>query len=168
MDIKESDKTRIGNSLICSFAQIAQIKWAICSDRSGQMSNCEQIAQVAHWKMRRSLMINEWMSKLLVFSEQIAHSLFHSFAHKKRAIRSKNLNKIEEQFAHSLFFYWAMWANRSGCSPKISDVSQSLRSLTKISDVSESLRSLTKNERIARFFEQIAHKLIFCKKQQFT
>ena len=37
----------------CSFAQIAQIKWAlwaICSDRSGQMSNCERIAQVAHVK----------------------------------------------------------------------------------------------------------------------
>ena len=28
-------------------------------------------------------------------------------------------------------FWWAMWANRSGRSPKMSDVSKSLRSLTK-------------------------------------
>ena len=33
-----------------------------------------------------------------------------------------------------------------------------------MSNVSESLRSLTKNERIARFFERIAHLLIFSQK----
>ena len=33
-----------------------------------------------------------------------------------------------------------------------------------MSDVSELLRSLTKNERIARFFEQITHSLIFSQK----
>ena len=40
-------------------------------------------------------------------------------------------------------FLWAMWANRSG------------RSL-KMSNVSESIRSLTKNEQIVCFFERIA------------
>ena len=45
--------------------------WAIRSDRSRQMSNCEQIAQVAHdiWATvsdsLRSLMINERMSDSL-------------------------------------------------------------------------------------------------------
>ena len=85
-------------------------------------------------------------------------------------------NLKNERFAHSLFFgeqceriaqvahqNWAMWANRSGCSPKMSDVSKSLRLLTKnerpwairsgrseeMSDVSESLISLTKNERMS-------------------
>ena len=66
-----------------------------------------------------------------------------------------------ELIAHSLFFWWAMWVNRSGCSPKMSNVSESLRLLTKneqcewIAQVahhkwatmSDSLRSLTKNER---------------------
>ena len=57
-------------------------------------------------------------------------------------------------------FLWAMWANRSGCSLKMSDVSKSLRSLTKNEQfthiaprkwaiVSESLRSLTKNEQMS-------------------
>ena len=50
-----------------------------------------------------------------------------------------------------------------------SNVSESLRSLTKnepkMSDVSKSLWSLTKNELIAHFFEQIAHLLVFRKKQ---
>ena len=51
---------------------------------------------------------------------------------------------INERFAHSLIFgehceriaqvahqKWAMWENRSGRSPKMSNVSESLRSLTK-------------------------------------
>ena len=57
--------------------------WAICSNRSGQMSNCEQIAQVAHVKRAtiskslRSLMKNEQ-------SWDIRSG--RSFAHKKWAI----------------------------------------------------------------------------------
>ena len=41
---------------ICSFAHSLRLLksnerlWVICSDRSGQMSDCEQIAQVAHVK----------------------------------------------------------------------------------------------------------------------
>ena len=92
MDIKESDKTRIGNSLICSFAQIAQIKWAICSDRSGQMSNCEQIAQVANDKRAnvsdslRVLMINEQIRDSF---KKTSDSLIRYFAHKKERLACK-------------------------------------------------------------------------------
>ena len=98
------------------------------------------------------------------------------FLFKKWAIRS---------FPH---FWWAMWANCSGYSPKISDVSESLRSLTKneqwwaicsgfspkMSDVeqfaqvahqkwatmSESLRSLTKNERMSESLVFFSESLI--------
>ena len=69
-----------------------------------------------------------------------------------------------------------MWANHSGPSPKMSDVSKVLRSLTKNEQcersaqvphqkwvtMSDSLRWLTKNERITCFFEQFAHLLIIC------
>ena len=66
----------------------------IRSDCSGQMSDCEQIAQVTHDKratvndLLRGLMIKEWMSKSLVF---LSESLIRL---QKRAIGSKNLNKI--------------------------------------------------------------------------
>ena len=40
---------------------------------------------------------------------------------------------------------WAMWANRSGCSPKMSDVSESLRSLTKNEQMSELLIFLSES-----------------------
>ena len=162
--------------LICSFAQIAQIKWATvsdllrllrtneqlwanCSGRSGQMSDHEPIAQVTHDKRATVsdslslLMINEWMSILLGF---FANSSFALSLTKKWVIRSNFfwlksylwyvfcMFFLNERMAHSLFFNerceqiaqvahkkWAMWANRSGHSPKMSDVSKSLRSLTK-------------------------------------
>ena len=78
-------------------------------------------------------------------------------------------------------FLWEMWANRSGCSPKMSDVSGSLRSLTKneqpwairshrseeMSDcerIAQVAHQKWANEWIAHFFEQIAHSLIFGQK----
>ena len=61
------------------------------------------------------------------------------FLLKKWAIRS---------FPH---FCWAMWANRSSPSPKMTNVSKSLM-------------LLTKNEQIACFFERIAYSLIFSQK----
>ena len=80
------------------------------------------------------------------------------------------------------FFWWAMWANHSVRSPKVSNVSESLRSLTKNewpwashSGRSEEMRNRERiaqvahqkwvNEQIARFFEQIAHSLIFSQKR---
>ena len=74
-----------------------------------------------------------------------------------------------------------MWANCSGCSPKISDASESLRSLTKneqpwaicsgrsgeMSDherIDQVVHQKLANEWIAHFFERIAHLLIFGQK----
>ena len=78
-------------------------------------------------------------------------------------------------------FWWAMWVNRSGRSPKMSDVSKSLRTLTKNerpwairSHLSEEMSDRERiaqvthqkwaNEWNARFFEQITHLLIFGQK----
>ena len=44
-----------------------ELPWAIRSGRSDEMSDCEQIAQVAHQKWA-----NEWIAH---FFEQIAHSI---------------------------------------------------------------------------------------------
>ena len=56
-------------------------------------------------------------------------------------------------------------ANRSGCSPKMSNHEQFAQvTHQNWATVSKSLRSLTKNERIIRFFERIAHSLIFSQK----
>ena len=130
------------------------------------MSNSEQIAQVAHDKWvtvsdsLRLLMINERMSESLVFGENLlfAHSLtknkqFTFFVRfcpffvslKKTAIPSFPL------------FYWALWVNCSGRSPKMSNVSESLRLLTKHERMGESLVFLSKllfRSLFAHFFLQ--------------
>ena len=79
-----------------SFAHLLQLlrtnewMWAIHSGRSGQMSNCERIAQVPHDKWAnvsnslRLLRTNEPMSESLSFF--LSKSLIFSFAHKKLAI----------------------------------------------------------------------------------
>ena len=51
--------------------------WAICSDRSEEMSDREQIIQVAHQKR-----VNEWIAHFL------RESLIRSFLDKKRTICS--------------------------------------------------------------------------------
>ena len=64
-----------------------------------------------------------------------------------------------EWIAYFAQIKWAMWANRSGCSPKMSDYERFAQvAERKWVVVSESLRSLTKNE-------QIAHTLIFWQKK---
>ena len=121
----------IAHLLICSFAQIPQVKWATVSDSL------------------RSLMTNEWLwanrsgrsTKWANCSFFLSELLIRSFAHKKLRFTQKNLTKIvffvgflNEQFTHSLFFNewcewiaqvahqkWAMWANCSSRSPKMSD-----------------------------------------------
>ena len=134
-----SKYTRAGNShlLIHSFPHFAQIKWRTVSDSlrllktnerpwanhsgcSRQMSNHEQIAQVAHEKWAtlsdslRSLMINKRMSDLIkkIWPTNLKSYFFVCFIY---IFLFKN-----KQFAHSLFFL--------------------------VSDVRETLRSLTKNE----------------------
>ena len=57
--------------------------WAIRSDRSEEMSDREQIAQVAHQKWA-----NEWIAIFL------SESLISSFFGKKLAIRSKTDERI--------------------------------------------------------------------------
>ena len=60
-----------------------------------------------------------------------------------------------------------MWANSSGRSPKMSDVSESLRSLTKnerCERIAQVAHQKWANEWIACFFERIAHSLIFLQK----
>ena len=105
-------------SLICSFAQITQIKWATVSDslrslrtnewlwanRSGcscQKSDRKWIAQVAHDKratvrdLLRSLMINEQIASFFWANRSLALSLT-----KKRAVCSKKLkNWLKSYFS---------------------------------------------------------------------
>ena len=63
-------------------------------------------------------------------------------------------------FAH---FLWAMWANRSGCSPKMirSHRSEEMSDRERIAQVAHQKWA---NEWIANFFERIAHLLIFGQK----
>ena len=74
-----------------------------------------------------------------------------------------------EKWANPSFplFWWAMWVNRSGRSPKMSDVSKSLRSLTKNERPWANRSGLSpKMSEWANcsFFERIAHSLIFSQK----
>ena len=123
------------------------------------MSNCEQIAQVAHVKRvtkskkLRLLMTNEQLSDSLVFSEQIAHSLF--CWQKTSYLPNKIWLKL---YFLVRFWYVFLTSNFLILSFLMSDVSKLLRSLTRnewcerIAQVahqqwatmSNSLRSLTK------------------------
>ena len=112
----------LAHLLIAHLLKIAHCNeqlWAICSDCSGKMRNCEEIAQVAHdkWaivsKSLRLLMTKEWLLRLLMIKEQIALLLT-----KTSNLLKNILNKIiffvslkkHEQFAHSLFFKeWCEW-----------------------------------------------------------
>ena len=56
---------------------------------------------------------------------------------------------------------WAMWANRSGCSQKMSDHERFTQvAHQKWATMSESLRSLTKNEGISKSLEFFSESLI--------
>ena len=145
---------------ICSFAQIAEIKWAtVCDSLRSFRTNEHLWAQVAHdkratvSKLLRSLMtkeqpwvilsggswyIKEQMSELLIFLRQ---SHIHSFAHKN------------ERFAEKIWFksYFLVRFLYVFCK-FFKNTSDSLILSFLMSDVSELLRSLTKNE----WCEQIA------------
>ena len=127
--------------LICSFAQIAKIKWATVSDslrllrtneglwanRSGhscQKSDRERISKVAQDKWANKRIIRFFWANysfaLLLTKTSDSLKLFLTKIKFLKRFLSIFLNK---QFAHSLFLMreWAMWANRSGRSPKMSD-----------------------------------------------
>ena len=159
---------RAGNLLIRSSL--------ICSDRSRQMSgrseemsDRQQITQVSQDKwatkkdLLRSLRGNERMSNSLKKcwlkkSKILFFSMFHIhfFFLKKWANRSFPLFwwacEWIAQVAHKK---WAMWANRSGCSPKLSN-HEWFAHITqrKWAIVSKSLRSFTKNERMSELLNR--------------
>ena len=80
----------------------------------------------------------------------------------RAVLRTLKKNERCEQIAHVTHQKWAMWANPSSRSPKMSDHERFAHQ--KWATMSGLLRSLTKNERIARFCERIAHLLIFSQK----
>ena len=150
---------------IRSFAQVAQIKWATVSDllrslrtneqlwanRSGcscQKSHRERIAQVAHDKWAtvsaslRLLMINERMSKLLkkIWLKLYFWYVFCTF--KKKKSDSLFFNERCERIAQFAHQKWAMWGNRLGRSPEMSDHER----------IALVAHQKWANERIARFF----------------
>ena len=125
------------------------------------MSDREWIAQVTHdkWAVSdslRSLMINERMSDLLKnFGLKQSKILFFSMFYIGFIIKKM------QRFAHSLIFgeqceqiaqgahqKWAMWANCSGGSSKMSDHEW----------FAQVAHKKWANERIARFFERFAQK----------
>ena len=115
--------------------------WAIGSGCSGQMSDCERIAQVTHDKwttvseLLRSLFCSQKMSDLLKFYWLKSYFVVRFL----RAIHSfPFFNERCEQSAQFAHQKWAMWTNRSGRSS---------------------------NEQIARFFEQMSDALIFSQKK---
>ena len=66
-----------------------------------------------------------------------------------------------EWIAHFAQIKWAMWANRSGRSPKMSDHERFAQvAQRKWAIVSESLRSLTKNERMSELLIFLSESLI--------
>ena len=143
--------------------------WAICSGRSGKMSDCERFAQVAHDKWvnvsdsLRSLRTNGQMSESLGFLLFRANRSFslsltknERFAQKKFGKKSYFLYvfysslevKKKKSFAHS---FWAKWANRPGCSGQMSDCEPFAQVTQKEwAIVSKLVRSLTKNERMSK------------------
>ena len=183
---------------ICSFAHRSfthslkllstnEQMWAIHSGRSGQLSACEQIAQVAHDKwanmsdFHRSLRTNERMSKLLGFFEQVTHFLFHS------GKMSDSIKKIKNIvfFVHFLQLFWNFLKKKKIRSFLLSKVRELLRSLRTNewpwAICSGHSEGMSNHERIAQvahqkfskwvnhsLFEQIAHSLTFWQKRGFT
>ena len=135
----------IRSSLICSFcsnqmsycerfAQIAQDKWATVSEslrllktnerlwvnhsgRSWQMSDRERFAQVAHdkWANERFAQKNLKSYFLVCFIKVFFISKYEQFAH------SLIFGEWCERIAQVAYQKWAMWANHSGRSPKMSE-----------------------------------------------
>ena len=146
----------------------------------------------------RSLMINEWMSDLLTVAN-LSHSrsfvsqslICHTVAHliwakwaNERMFYIRFFILKNKRFAHSLFFNepceqiaqvahqkWAMWANGSDRSPKMSNHERFAQvAHQKWATMSNSLRLLTKNERMSESLVFLSESLIrsfFCKKRVF-
>ena len=142
--------SRAGNLLICSslirsFAHFAKIKWATvvskllrslrgyerpwanCSGRSRQMSDHERLDQVAQKKWANEQFAKKiWLKNVkCCFTtvcfikglkkkiEKMRKSLFFSYF--------LFFGERCEWIAHFAHIKWAMWGNRSFCSPKMSN-----------------------------------------------
>ena len=103
--------------------------WANFSGRSWQMSDREPFAQVAHDKWANERFAQKCLA-------------LYVFLFKKWVIRSFPL------------VWWALWANRSGRSPKMSDHEP----------FAQVAHRKWANGRTAHFFERIAPSLIFSQK----
>ena len=150
---------------ICSFAQIAEIKWATVSDSLRSFRTNEHLwAQVANAhdkratvsKLLRSLMTKEqpwvilsggsWykkeqMSELLIFLRQ---SHIHSFAHKNERFAQKIWFKSYFLIRFLYVFFVSFLKTSDSLIPFFKN------------DVSKSLRLLIKTERCERI-AQVAH-----------
>ena len=139
------------SSLICSFAQIAQDKWANVRDSLRSLRTNEWM-----WAIRSGRLgqMGKWANRSVFLSK----SLIFSFAHKKWAIHSRKsyfcsfssffavFFKKSIRFAHS---FWAKWANCSGHSGQMSDRERFAQVAQKAwAIVSKLLRSLTKNKQM--------------------
>ena len=84
--------------------------WVLHWYCSGQMRDCERIAQVAH--VKRATLSKSLRSLILSFlTSDVSESL-----------RLLNKNEWCEQVSQVAHQKWVMWANRSGCSPKMSEL----------------------------------------------
>ena len=83
------------------------------------MSDHEQIPQVTE---------DKWVTVRKWANEQFAQQIW---LNKSKILLLVCLYTIFKFFIEIPLFWWAMWANHSGHSPKMSDVSEFLRSLTK-------------------------------------
>ena len=75
--------------------------WAIRSDCSGQMSNCERIARGAHQKwamwancLGRSPKKREWANRSFFLSKSLIYSLFANFCKKTSNLLSKQMSEF--------------------------------------------------------------------------
>ena len=77
--------------------------WAICAGRSEEMSDCEQIAQIANQKWA-----NEWIANFL---ERIAHSLI--FGQKTRDSLGKPMSEFPALWFFELYLELFLWWSES-------------------------------------------------------
>ena len=132
---------------------IAQITWAIRSGRSEKMSDVIESLILLKKNKGMSDSLNKfWLTKswnlvLLKVLKKITHFLF--------------FGERCEWIAHFAQIKWAMWANRSFRSPKMSDHERFAQvAQRKWAIVSESLILLTKNERMSESLIFLSESLI--------
>ena len=111
--------------------------WAIRSGRSEEMSDVSELLIL----LTKNEQMRDSLKECLLKKSKI---LFYYVLFK---VLNKKIRKNERiaNFRSFPLFWWAMWVNRSFRSNQMSDVSESLRSLTKNERMSESLIFLSKS-----------------------